>query len=199
MVDLMPLMIHNRTPRFKNGVKGMRFNYSGSQGPHLRWATKRQIDIRWNEFVAIPFSKIDVLFKSSARAVVTSNSVEISASMLIQGVDMSLETSFEKILGHLTNYRDRVTTFIKNAFRHLESYEDHAIFFNYMELSKNEAIKNLKQLSRSRLVSDLKRHFGGLDDVFSEHIAAIEACFDGMKTRHEILQLEDSKGPSITI
>ena len=159
---------------------------------HLRWASEQQLDLRWNEFVVGPFSNTNALFKSTARAIATTHSVEVTASMLMREVDMSLETNLEKIMAHLTRYRNGVTTFINNAFRHVKAYEDGASFLDYMERSKNIAIRDFKNLSRSPLVSDLKRYYAGLDDVFSGHVVAIQTCFDQLKTRYEI-EMENRK------
>ncbi len=165
----------------------MKFKYAGSRvRSHLRWATEEQLNLRWNEFVVEPFSNANTFFKSTIRSIGTSNLVTMSSSTAIQEVDKSLETCLEKITSHLTKYRDGVITFINNAFRHVDSYEDRDNFLGYMELSKKEVLRDVKTLSRAPLVSDVKRYYAGLDDIFHDHAAAIEKHFNKLMAQHNV-------------
>lgn len=164
----------------------MKFKYCGSKVPfQTRWATEQQLNLRWNEWVVPAFEEAEAFFKLSTRDFETSKSIEISSSMMVEAVARSVDLSFDQMTSQLTKYRDAVITFINNAFRHANSYEDPDNFFSYIEKSKNVAIKDLETLSRGRLVSELRRHYTGLDAIFSDHAAYINDRVNALQIQYE--------------
>lgn len=160
----------------------MKFKYSGSKDHfQIRWASEQQLNSRWNELVVTAYAKAEKAFKSTTRAIKTPNSVAMPSSMMIEAVANSVDLSFQQMTSQLDNYRNAVVNFITNAFRHVSSYEDPDNFFVYIEQSKNVALEDLNTLSRSGLVYELKKHYEGLDTIFSTHAEYIKARVDTLQ------------------